>query len=356
VPLERSTVVAWSDRRLRALARDRLRAWIVHRKNVMLRSRILLFGLAVGASQVLCASAAAAKPLSTKVTERVVGPAIDSGLEALARPENQQRLGAVLSSVAVTGGAHDIALAVVDGVLDGVEGRVTIDFDAPRFWKSFDVAARKHVGPATGVVTRNVVESAMATAFSEENGMRVEEFTAHATRGAIKGLAVGIREDLGPALAHVVEHQLAPAGAAALEHHVMPAFARALAEPEMQVAIRTTMSSMANALVRGGDAGMEGAKAAGGTDGEDGVMKIFGDRLSLGFGIAFLVTCSLAAVLILLAVLLVRSNRGQQRLAEQGKRREVELLTIVDQLDDTNPIELDKKALRDRLKQQIAER
>ena len=52
-----------------------------------------------------------ARPLSTKVTERVVDSAVDTALEALARPENQRRLATILSSPAVTGGVHDIAVA-----------------------------------------------------------------------------------------------------------------------------------------------------------------------------------------------------------------------------------------------------
>jgi len=204
-------------------------------------------------------------------------------------------------------------------------------------------------------VTRHAVDAAMRSALSEENGQRVEALAAHATYGAMQGLARGIREELAPALAYSIEHELAPAGAAALEDHLMPAFARGLSSPAMQLAIATTMSSVANSLVRGGDAGIETAKAEGAADGKDGVMKIFGDRLTLGVNAALLVTLSLAAVLILLAVLLVRSNRGQQRLADQGKRREVELLALVDQLDADNP-KLDKNVLRSLLTHQVQAR
>jgi len=296
--------------------------------------------------------ASAAKPLSEKVTERVVDSAIDSGLEALAKPENQRRLGQVLSSPAVTGGVHDIAFALVGGIADGLEGRLELGVDPALFWKGFDSAVRKHVAPAVRTVTRTAVDAAMTTALSEENGARVDALAAHATHGAIKGLARGIREDLAPALAYSIEHELAPAGAAALENHLMPAFARGLSTPEMQLAIAMTMSSVASSLVRGGDAGIETAKAANAADGEDGVMKMFGDRLSLGVNVALLVTLSLAAVLILLAVLLVRSNRGQHKLAEQGKRREDELLAVVEQLE-TSDETLDRTALRDLLRQHM---
>lgn len=293
--------------------------------------RALLIAAAVATGSLVCSGSAMAKPLSTKVTERVVDSAIESGLEALAQPQNQRRLGILLSSPAVTGGVHDIAFAIVDGVLDGVSGRVKLDLDldAAKFWTGFDTATRKHVAPAVGKVTRSAVDAAMTAALSEENGIRVEAFAAHATRGAMTGLAVGIREDLAPALAYSIEHELAPAGAAALEHHLMPAFARALSQPEMQLAIATTMSSMANSLVRGGDAGIEGAKADGKAEGTQGVFGIFGDRVQLGFNAALVVMVSLASILVLLAVLLVRSNRGQQRLVEQNRRREEELLALL---------------------------
>jgi hypothetical protein len=314
--------------------------------------RTLLFGCVLALVSLFGGDANAATPLSEKVTERVVESAIDTGLATLAKPENQARLGTILSSSAVTQGVHDIALALVDGVFDGMEGRVKIDVNSAKFWAGFDVAVRKHVAPAVGTVTRTAVDAAMKSALSEENGARLDELAAHATHGAIKGIARGIREDLAPALAYSIEHELAPAGAAALEHHIMPAFARGLSTPEMQLAIAMTMNSVARNLVRGGDAGIEIAKAEGEADGEDGMMKIFGDRVSIGVSIALVVTLSLAAVLILLAVLLVRSNRGQHKLAEQGKRREVELLAVVEQLE-TSDETLDKTALRDLLRQHM---
>ena len=324
----------------------------------MVGLRTLVLGSAFALVALFGSPANAARPLSEKVTDRVVDSAIDSGLEALAKPENQARLGALLSSAAVTGGAHDIAFAVVDGVFDGLEGRVKLDFDfdTAKFWRGFDRAVSKHVAPAVGKVTRTAVDAAMKSALSEENGARMDALAAHATHGAIKGLARGIREDLAPALAYSIEHELAPAGAAALENHLMPAFARGLSTPEMQLAIAMTMNSVASNLVRGGDAGIERAKAEGAADGEDdGVIAMFGDRLSLGVNVALLVTLALAAVLILLAVLLVRSNRGQHKLAEQGKRREVELLAVVEQLE-TSDETIDRSALRDLLRQHMQSR
>lgn len=324
----------------------------MHTAAPMLGLRPLVCASVFACAALVGSPASAAKPLSEKVTERVVDSAIDSGLEALTRPENQRRLGVLLSSPAVTGGVHDIAFALVDGVFDGLNGRVKIELDPAGFWKGFDGAVRKHVGPAVGTVTRNAVDAAMSSALSEANGERIDALAAHATHGAIKGLARGIKEDLAPALAYSIEHELAPAGAAALENHLMPAFARGLSSPAMQLAIATTMNSVARNLVRGGDAGITTAKAEGEADGEEGMFAGFTDRLSLGVNVALIAVLSLAAVLILLAVLLVRSNRGQRRLAEQGKRREAELLAVVDQLD-AEDTKFDRTAVRDVLKQHI---
>jgi hypothetical protein len=299
--------------------------------------------LVVAATAVACtllATPASARPLSEKVTERVVDSAIDSGLETLTQPDNLRRLGQVLSSPAVTGGVHDIAFSLVDGILDGVEGRVAFDLDFD--WKRFDDAARKHVGPAVGTVTRNAVDAALGSALSEANGVRVEAFAAHATHGLMRGLASGLRDELGPALAHVIEHDLAPAGAAALEHHLLPAVSRGIAEPGMQASIAMTMSSVARSLVRGGDAGIETAKAEANAAGEDGAMEIFGNQLSFGLSIAMLVTGGFATLLVLLVVLLVRTSRGQRRFAEEGRRREDDLRVLVERLltqraDDDDP-------------------
>lgn len=314
---------------------------------VLVRGAVLFGTLVVPA-----AATAATRPLSTKVTERVVDSAVDTALEALAAPENQRRLGTILSSAAVTGGVHDIALAIVDGVLDGVEGRVKFDVDTAGLWKGFDHAMKSHVSPAVGRATKTAVDAAMSSALSEENGVRIESLAAHATLGVMRGLAQGIREELGPALAHTIEHDLAPAGAAAMENEIMPAFARAINEPDMQAAIAKTMSSIARNLVRGGDAGMETAKAEAQAEGKVGTLDVFGDRLSMGITVVVVVTLAFAVVLILLVVMLVRSNRGQQRLVSQGKRREVELLAVVDALEGDSA-GIDAAKLRELLQQHI---
>lgn len=292
-----------------------------------------------------------AAPLSTKVTERVVDSAIDNGLEALTKPENQRRLRALLSSTAMTGGVHDIALAVVEGVVDGLGKHAgDIAVDGPRFWSGFDTAARKHVAPAAGAVTREVVKAALDVALSEQNGERIEALAAHASRGFVRGLADGIREDLGPAIAHTVSHDLAPAGADALAHHVMPAIAEGLTAPPMDHAIANTMSSVARNLVRGGDAGIETAKVENQLQGKPGPASVFGDRLSLGVNIALGVAGALVAVLILLAVLLARSNRNQHRLAVESKRRETEWHALVELLHDDDG-SIDREKLRELLSQ-----
>lgn len=329
------------------------------RKSRLARARwplaVRVFGALAFAGALALPAVAAARPLSTKVTERVVDSAVDTALEALAEPENQRRLATILSSTAVTGGVHDITYAVVDGVFDGLEGRVKLDLDTKTFWKDFDQAMRKHVAPAVNSATRGAVDAALAAALSEENGVRVEAFAAHATHGVIKGLSQGIREDLGPALAHMIVHDLAPAGATAMEHEIMPAFARALSAPPMQAAIAGTMSSVARNLVRGGDAGMETAKAEAEAEGKVGALGVFGDRLSMGLGVVVVAALAFAGVLILLVVLLLRSNRGQQRLVVQGKQREDELLAVVEELDHTST-DFDAAKLRELLKQHIRAR
>lgn len=293
-------------------------------------SPLLLVGAAVASTLLAAPQLACARPLSEKVTERVVDSAIDSGLEALTQPENQRRLGQILSSAAVTGGVHDIAFALVDGVLDSAAGRFKLpELDLSFNWKRFDEVTRKHVGPAVGTVTRNAVDAAMSSALSEENGVRIEALAAHATHGLMRGLASGLRDELGPALAHVIENDLAPAGAAALENHVMPATSRALATPEMQTAIAMTMNTVARSLVRGGDAGIETAKAEATASGEDGTMKIFGDRISLGLGIGVAVAIGFVVLLTLLAIVIVRNARSQRRFAEDARRREDELRMLL---------------------------
>jgi len=298
----------------------------------MRHAPIIFSVTALAASLLVAPQVACARPLSEKVTERVVDSAIDSGLEALSKPENQRRLGQVLSSPAVTGGVHDIAFALVDGVLDGVEGRFKFDFDLGWTWKGFDDAAKKHVGPAVGAVTRSVVDAAMSSALSEANGVRVEERAAHSTFGVMRRIGQGIRHELGPALAHMVLHDLAPAGAAAMEHHVMPAISRGLADADMQASIALTMNSVARSLVRGGDAGIETAKAEASAVGEDGAMTLLGGRLSKGLTVGVIIAAGFFLLLVLLTALLLRGSRSQRRLADEGRRREDELRTMVERL------------------------
>jgi hypothetical protein len=281
------------------------------------------------------ALAAAPKSMSEKIGERVSRGAIEESLETLDKAENRARLGRILNSPQMRAALHDLTVSIVTGVFDGVKASAT--FDTAGVGKSIKDGIDKQVGPAMGRMTYRVVDSALSAALSDEHIAEIGQLGEAATHGVIRGVAKGLQEDLGPALAATIEKDIGPAVSNMLARDVLPGIGRGLDSPEMQSAIANISRTIATEFVGGAGDAMDTATQQDEAQGKESGLKVFGNKVALGYTIALFLAFALATMIIVLTVVLVRSSRRQRKQAAEAKRRETALLRLVDSLEGDHP-------------------
>jgi hypothetical protein len=296
----------------------------------MLFARALPFALVA-----VTASVAEARPVSEKVTERIVGTAVDEGLEALDTDTNKRHLANVIGSSAMRTAVRGTVASAVQGVVDGL-----VESGKSHGIEGFDgaharTAIEKNLAPAAGTLTRRVVDAALVSALSDENAKRAEHFAELATRGVVRGLAQGIEYDLGPALGRTIKREIGPAVAHMLRENILPGVAQGLSSSPMQVAVSQTTASIAGSLVRSADHAIDETQQQKPED-ERGI-KLVGNKIALGYAVALFFAVAFAAMLIVLTVFLVRSGRRQRQIEHEGRTRERLLLDLLDSLGRDHP-------------------
>lgn len=301
-----------------------------------------LLGIAVGAMlgvTVAASPALAEKPKSVgeKMGERISRGIVEESLETLDKEENRARLGRIMNSPQMRDAMHDLTASIVVGVFDGVrQARTKKLMGETDVAKSIGDGMNDHIAPAVGKMTYRIVDQAMAAALSDKHIGQVEKLAEGGTHAAVRGLAYGIEQDLGPAIASTLDKDLGPAIAQMIERDIMPAVGRGLNSPDMQLAIANTTNSVANGLVHGTDDALDQTNITKTEDG-DSRIKLFGGRLALGYAIALFVAFAFGTMLVVLTVWLVRSNRRQRKQQEEAKRREQALLHLLDSIETDHP-------------------
>jgi hypothetical protein len=272
------------------------------------------------------------KKLGEKVGERVSRGAIDESLETLDTPENRARLARILSSPQMQDAVRDLTAALVLGVFDGVRtgsAGVTIDGDGS---ESIRQGIERHVTPAVGRLARRMIDSALDAALTDEHIARIEILGESSTHAAVQGLARGIEQDLGPALAATLERDLGPALAIVIERDLLPAVGRGLDTPEMQGVVAHLTRSIAAEFVTGAGQAIDEE-----TQGQDSGLTVFGNQVARGYAIALFVAFALGTMAIVLTVVLVRNSRRLRRQSKAASEREAALLHIIDNIEAENP-------------------
>ncbi len=287
---------------------------------------------------VACASTASAKPLSQKVGERVTHGVVDESLSSLDTAENRQHIGNLIGSPEMTRAAHALSASIAAGVIDGVSESALRDVDASQVGPSIERNLDEHITPALRRMTSKVVGAAVAASLSEANRGHVGDLTEEAAQRAVKGLATGIEEDLGPALAVTLERDLGPAIAVLLERDILPAVGRGLAGEEMQGAIRAVSASVAGGAVIASEEALDEIQEENAALGEDSSLEIFGTSVAVGFAVSVVIAVVFAAGFVFVLIALVRTRRRMRDFETSSRRTEklVELLASrhdIDELD-----------------------
>jgi hypothetical protein len=284
------------------------------------------------------ASGSASKPPSEKIGERLSRGVIQESLETLDEPENRARLGRIMSSPQMRDALQDLSASIMRGVFDAVrEARKTGAIGKAEIGKSIGAALDEHVTAAAGRLTYRVVESAMSATLADEHLPQIEKLGETATRAAIRGLARGVEEDLGPALAATIEKDIGPAVAVVLARDILPAVGRGLESPPMQTAIAHLARSIATELVGGAGAAIDVKSDQNAAEGRESGLQLFGSKVAFGYTVATFVAFALGTMLVVLTVVLVRSSRRQRRQGAQAKQRDAALLHLIDSLESDHP-------------------
>lgn len=301
-----------------------------------------LLGAVLGLGSVTAPASASAderKPLAEKMGERISRGIVEESLESLDTPENRDRLGRVVGSPQMQKAMHDLTASIVRGVFDGVrsaerKGALGGGMDVG---KTVGDALNDHVGPAVGKMTYRIVDSALTAALADKHLAQIEKAGKGATHAVVAGLAQGLEQDLAPALAAALEKDIGPAVALMLERDIMPAVGRGLDSPEMQSAVSNLTRTVATGLVAGTDDQMERERAKDEAAGKESGLTLFGGRMALGYAIAVFVAFAFGTLLVVLTVLLVRSNRRQRKQDAESRRREAALMSLLENLDSEDP-------------------
>jgi heme exporter protein D len=262
-----------------------------------------------------------ARPMSEKVAGRAAEGAIEQALETLDEPTNRERLSRILSSPPMQAAARDMTANVVAGVFDGVDmarAKGQLPKLPSNIGRSIGRSIDRDISPAAGRLVRTTVDSALESALSDDNSARVEALVQRVGASAASGLAVSLRDELGPALA------------VTLERDIVPAIGRGMQSPEVQAAILKTMMSLGIGAARGTAAGFAEA------DKNGQAVPSVGGTFAFGVWVAILVAVAFGVLFIVMTVLLVRSNRRQRDLAEQSRKREERFLAVLEGRMDTH--------------------
>jgi hypothetical protein len=263
------------------------------------------------------------KPVE-KIGERVSRGILQEGLETLDTPENRARLARILNSPEMRNALRDLTASLVLGVYDGV-----------RIGRASATSKRK-----PGKSIREGLDAQVTPAL----GRLAETGTLSATRG----LATGLEEDLGPALAATLEKDIGPALAIVIERDVLPAIGRGLDTPEMQQLVANVTRSIASEAIVGAGEGIDE-----GSQGKESGLKLFGRSVAVGYAVAVFFAFALGTMSIVLTVVLVRNTRRVRRQSKAAAEREAALLRLIDNLEAENPeLKLDARKL---LEDQLAE-
>jgi hypothetical protein len=284
------------------------------------------------------ASADEPKRVSEKIGERISRGVLEESLETLDRKENRERMGRIMNSPQIRAAMHDITESIVLGVVHGMRKAAKEgggpDIDIAR---SMGDGMNQHIAPAVAKMTHKLVDSALTASLADKHIAQIEKLAQGSTHAVLAGVASGMRDEVGPALAVTLDKDLGPAIALMLERDIMPAVGRGLDTPEMQSAVANLTRSVATELVSGTDDAMETEAAQDKENGEESGLKVFGSNVAIGYAVALFVAFAFGTLLVVLTVLLVRSNRRQRKQYDEARQRESTLMHLLDSIEADHP-------------------
>lgn len=295
------------------------------------------------------------------MVRRSVPAGIDETLAALEDPATQRRIDRLLNLPEVQEAARELGEGLTTGVLDGLgdEARMaktqqlSADYVAA-LTRAVGQGLRDDISPAVVDTTERAVARALDSALSPSARQGAAKLVEALTRRTVTTLSAGLREDLGPATQAVLEDNVGPAIQRVLEDNVGPAL-RSTIEKDVAPALREAIDAelvpaagrLSREVSREAVLGMVDALEVVETDPHyAGFRARIEQRVAAvvdqGIRASELVAWLLGLLVLILAVVLIRSMMTRRHLEAERARSERMLVGILHVLKKTRDVRVDQ--------------
>jgi len=274
-----------------------------------------------------------------KATRTIVPSALDSSVGFLEVPDNQARIRKIMESPEIQHALGEMVAGLIGSSMDAMT-------DEDRMEKVRDLSGRyigavtkavaegleQDLGPAAAASAEKLVASVLATALSPKTrrdaAQMVDEVTGHLVTSLTQSASVGLRDDLGPALAKVLQDDLGPALEHVIGDNLAPAIDGAL-DGAMPAVNDATRGLTKHALLGVSDALDDEEFQAKMGRFTDAMLKRADSTLNKGIALSTIAAIALGILVLILALLVTRAFLVRRRIEKERAHSERMLLLVV---------------------------
>ncbi|MBL9100044.1 MAG: hypothetical protein JNL82_03745 [Myxococcales bacterium] len=274
-----------------------------------------------------------------RATRTIVPSALDSSVGFLESSDNQARIRRIMESPEIQKALGEMVDGLVGGAIDsGTDEQrmarvrdVSTKFIAATS-KALSDSLENELGPAAAHSAERLVASTLHAALSPQTRKGAAQMVDAVTRAAVAGFSEsageGLRDDLGPAIAKVLQVDLGPALERVVADNLVPAMDEALCEIMPQVN-DATRDLTRHALLGVGDAldDEEFQDSVGRF--ADAVLLRADSALNRGIGLAAIIAIVLGLLVIVLGLIVTRVYLARRRVEKERAHSERMLLLVV---------------------------
>lgn len=274
-----------------------------------------------------------------KATRTIVPSALDSSVGFLEVPDNQARIRKIMESPEIQHALGEMVAGLIGSGMDAAT-------DEQRMEKVRDLSGKyigavtkavaegleQDLGPAAAASAEKVVAGVLASALSPKTrhdaAQMVDVVTRHLVTSLTQSASVGLRDDLGPALAKVLQDDLGPAIEHVISDNLAPAIDGALGGA-MPAVNEATRSLTKHALLGVSDALDDEQFQASMGRFTDAMLKRADSTLNKGIALSTIAAIALTILVLILALLVTRAFLVRRRIEKERAHSERMLLLVV---------------------------
>lgn len=282
-----------------------------------------------------------------KIVRKTTPAMIEESLGSLSDPDNQEMIRRLVDKIEVREAMAELAEVITQGVLDGLSDEeraakleAISEHFVSRLLEAVGEGIREQITPAARELISRSVADAVDEALGPRSRERAQAMAAGIARDAVTSLvhhaAVGVREELGPALASVIRDDLGPALEDAVVRRLIPAILKMLAE-ELKPLARELVGEVARETAKQMVLGVDDALVELEIIDPDQRRSFWGGvavSFDRGLRLAEILAWFFAILAIILGVWLTRAVLRGRRLREQSDEDRRTLVDLLGRLRD----------------------